>query len=63
MDALPRDAAAGIDLALRAGANHPPGPRAWADALERLQHGYGAERYRPSRLLRRRHCAGGRGHA
>ena len=50
-----------IDLALTLGMNYPKGLLAWANELglptvlkelERLHHGYGEERYRPSMLLR-----------
>ena len=63
--------AADIDLAMCAGVNYPKGPLAWADAigvgtvlnvLDNLQRSYGEDRYRPSLLLRRLHCAGGRFH-
>lgn len=59
--------AADIDLAMCAGVNYPKGPLAWADAigvgtvlnvLDNLQRSYGEDRYRPSLLLRRLHCAG-----
>jgi 3-hydroxybutyryl-CoA dehydrogenase len=54
--------AAGVDTAMKAGANYPVGPMAWADdfgpkrlltALEHLMQAYGEDRYRPSSLLRR----------
>lgn len=60
-----------IDLAMCAGVNYPKGPLAWADAigvgtvltaLDNLQRSYGEDRYRPSLLLRRLHCAGERFH-
>lgn len=63
--------AADIDLAMCAGVNYPKGPLAWADAigvgtvltaLDHLQRSYGEDRYRPSLLLRRLHCAGERFH-
>ncbi|CAD5379566.1 3-hydroxybutyryl-CoA dehydrogenase [Pseudomonas sp. OF001] len=63
--------AADIDLAMCAGVNYPKGPLAWADAigvgtvlsvLDNLQRSYGEDRYRPSLLLRRLHCAGERFH-
>lgn len=63
--------AADIDLAMCAGVNYPKGPLAWADAigvgsvlsaLDHLQRSYGEDRYRPSLLLRRLHCAGARFH-
>lgn len=50
-----------VDTAMRAGANYPLGPLAWADALgpgrvlaalEALADAYGAARYRPSTRLR-----------
>ena len=54
--------AAAVDTAMRAGANYPRGPLAWAGAiglervvaaLEALAAAYGEARYRPSPFLRR----------
>ncbi len=51
-----------IDLAMTKGVNYPKGLLKWADekglqhcleTLERLQHEYGEDRYRPSPLLRK----------
>lgn len=56
-----------IDQAMRAGANYPAGPLAWAEAIglarvlavtDNLARCYGEDRYRASRLLRRRVLAG-----
>jgi len=52
-----------VDIAMQSGVNYPLGPLAWADTLtprlvlrvlENLQWAYGLDRYRPSRLLRRK---------
>ncbi|NVK44473.1 MAG: 3-hydroxyacyl-CoA dehydrogenase PaaC [Oceanospirillaceae bacterium] len=60
--------AADADTAMRFGVNYPQGPLTWAEQigvgfvhriLTHLQQGYGEDRYRPSRLLRRKAFSGG----
>ncbi|EAR22921.1 3-hydroxyacyl-CoA dehydrogenase PaaH [Nitrococcus mobilis] len=59
--------AAACDAAMRGGVNYPRGPLTWAEtiglarvvtALDHLSECYGADRYRPAPLLRRK-CYGG----
>ncbi|GGO79162.1 3-hydroxyacyl-CoA dehydrogenase [Marinobacterium nitratireducens] len=59
--------AADADTAMRFGVNYPRGPLAWAETigiglvhrtLTHLQQSYGEDRYRPSRLLRRKAFSG-----